>query len=308
MNVPGAGARRLRRRALRPAAAPVLLLGLACLLAATPSLAQLPWLDPLPTWSASDTLAHLAVGLDATHCADARTGWAADRLVVDARLPVGARGGFFVRLPWLRSDSGDLPARERWPLAAGPQAVAGWPGEAVTTGFGQLELGAVGPLSLPGLGRVGGALAVGVPLGHSRFYPWSSAGLPLRLGLSRDIGLRGGWDLSARAAVLRHGGPGTDEFSDEAFPNGWQAGTRVGRRAQRLGTFVGWDVDARGGRREQWLEFTVDVPWGTAGRVALRAAREVSGSLDRLASWRVAMSWRLSPRPTPAAPPATAED
>lgn len=280
--------------AARRALATSVILTMAILVAA-PAHPQLPWFDPLPAWSPADTLANRAFACEATHLADGRTGWTADRIVLEVRFPAGGRGFFYGRLPWVRLDTGQLPALERWPSLAGAEAGPGWPGEAVLTGFGQLELGAAGPVRLPGLGPLTAALGVGVPLGHSRFYPLSSSGLPVRLEVVRRFGLAGDWNVLAAAGLLRHGGPGDEVLDAAAFPDGNLARLGLERaRGPRAARLV-WSSSTRGGRAEQWLSAEVAGPWSGSGRLGVHVAREISGSADRLAAWTLGLAWRMLP-------------
>lgn len=297
------GAARTARAARTPRPCiPAAVAGLLVLLAAVTGHAQLPWLEPLPAWSAADTLASRAFALDISRLADGRTGWTADRVAAELRFAAGGRGFFFARLPWLRLDTGDLPALERWPGIRGVEAGAGWPGEAVLAGFGQLELGAAGPVRLPLAGTLAAALGVGVPLGHSRFYPLSSSGLPLRLEATRRVTVSGRWSALAGAGLVRHGGPGDEVLDETAFPDGrllrlglgWSSGPVIAR--------LDWTAEARGDRRAQWLAAEWSAPWGDGARAGARVAREVSGSGDRPAAWLAGVTWRLLPRPAAAVP------
>ncbi|MBK8165500.1 MAG: hypothetical protein IPK64_05960 [bacterium] len=272
------------------------------LLVAAPALSQLPWFDPLPAWSPADTLANRAFALEATHLADGRTGWNAHRVVLEARFPAGRRGYFYGRLPWVRLDTGRLPVLERWPDLAGDEAVPGWPGEAVLSGFGQLELGAGGPARLPGLGPVTLAMGVGVPLGHSRFYPLSSSGLPVRLEATRRFRLVGNWNVLASAGLVRHGGPGDDVLDATAFPDGTVVRLALERSQGPHTARVTWSPVTRGGREEQWLSAEFAGPWAESARLAVVLSREVSGSDDRLAAWALGLAWRLMPRVSESAP------
>lgn len=285
----------------RGLAAPVLLLlaPLALALAiAVPAQARLPWLDPLPAWSPADTLANRAFALEATRLGDGRTGWAADRVVLEARFAGGGSGFFYARLPWVRFDTAALPALARWPELAGDGAQAGWPGEAVVSGFGQLELGAAGPVRLPLLGTLAAGIGAGAPLGHSRAYPLSSAGLPLRLELTRRLRVSGAWNALAGAGLLRHGGAGDEVLDEAAFPDGNLARLGLERASGTTATRLEWTRVTRGGRGEQWLAAELVVPWDRGGRLGARFAREVSGSADRAAAWTIGLSWRLLPRPS----------
>ncbi len=279
----------------------VTVVGALAVLAAGPGHAQLPWLEPLPAWTPADTLANRAFALDLSHLSDGRTGWSADRVAAELRFAAGGRGFFFARLPWLRLDTADLPALERWPGARGVEAGAGWPGESVLAGFGQLELGAAGPVSLPIIGALAGTLGVGVPLGHSRFYPLSGGGLPLRLEVTRRLAMPGGWALLAGAGLVRHGGPGDEVLDETAFPDGHRLRLGLELAHGRADARLDWSAERRGDRRAQWLAVEWSAPWGDGARAGVRLAREVSGSDDRLAAWLAGVTWRLLPRPAAAA-------
>lgn len=294
---PGAGA------VLRQPAAWWLALSFAAVgVAATGARAQLPCLDPLPLPSPPDSLALRSTQVSLEHLGDGRTGWTADRLLLDVRLPVGSRGCFLLRLPWLRSDTAQLPPSVRWPGILGPASAPGWPGEAVVTGIGQFEIGAAGPLRLPLLGPLAGALAVGLPLGHGRFYPWSSAGIPARLGLKRWFGVRPGWWVGAGVVLVAHGGQGGDDLDPTAFPDGWQTGVSLEHSGLAQGFRLDWQVDARGGRRQQTVAAELRWPWRDRNGLGLRAAREITGASDRAAAWSLGLVWRLEPRPAQSGP------
>ncbi|MBK7187738.1 MAG: hypothetical protein IPH86_03380 [bacterium] len=300
-----------RRGRLAPGAwrRAILLQLLVLAVSAPTARAQLPFLDELPFWTPADTLAHRASRLEATRFGDGHSGWTADRVLVDIRLPFGSHGAFLVRLPWVRFDSGGLSALERWPTLAGAETTAGWPGESVLSGFGQVELGAAGPVRLPWLGAAAGSIAVGVPLGQSRFYPWSSAGIPARVGLTRTVGIGSRWWATAGAVFVTHGGPGDEELGPEAFPNGWHTRLEILRRGGVLDLQAAWERRARGDRVEQVLVAEAWAPWGGGNRVGLRLAREITGSPDRAAGWAAGVLWRLAPRSAPdkRAPGATAK-
>jgi len=280
----------------------VVLMSVALLFGAAPAAAQLPYLDPLPFWTPPDTLAARAFRVEATRLGDGRTDWRSDRLLVDARLPLGRRGCFLLRMPWVRSDTGSLPVSARWPALLGPEAEAGWPGESVVTGMGQLELGLAGVLSLPLLGPVNGVVAVGVPLGEGRLYPWSTAGVPARLGLVRWFSPRSHWWLGTGAVLVAHGGQSGEVLDPSAFPDGWQATVSLERSGPGGGLKLGWDLHSRSGRQEQVVSAEGWLPWSGRNRVGVRAAGEITGSADRVAAWSVGLVWRLDPRAPEAEP------
>lgn len=264
--------------------------------------AQLPYFDPLPFPAPPDSLSYRASQVALTHFGDGRTHWLADRLLVDARLPLGGAGCFLVRLPWLRSDTAALSPAARWPSIVGAEAGPGWPGEAVVSGIGQMELGAAGPLRLPWLGPVAGAVGIGVPLGQGRSYPWSTAGIPVRFGLTRWFGVRSGWWLGAGAVLVLHGGQGGDVLDPAAFPNGWSSTVSLERAGRPLGLHLAWVREDRGGRSQQNLVAEAGLPWTGGHRVGLRAAHEITGATDRAAAWSLGLVWRLQPRVVAAKP------
>ena len=269
------------------------LLAAALAVAGGPAFAQLPRLEPLPSWTPADSLGRLDTHVAFDRLGDGRTGWTADRLLVDARLPFGAHGCLFLRLPVLRVDTASLPATMRWPGIAGTAMATGWPGESVVTGIGQLELGAVGPVGLPGLGTCQGVVACGLPLGHGRFYPFSTAGLPMRLGLTRWLPLAGGWWLGAGAVLVAHGGQGDDMFDPSAFPDGRHLAVSIAGPVLR----AGYESRLRAGRGEQVVSLEATTRWGDTGRVGVRGECEVTGAQDRAAGWSAGVFWRVGPRP-----------
>lgn len=294
------------RRPTVPGAIPMAILA-AVLSVAAGARAQLPLFESLPAWAPADSTSRLAARIDLGRFGDGRNGWIADRLLLDARLPLGGRSCIFLRLPYLRFDSAAERAAIRWPAIVGPDSIAGWPGESVVSGIGQMEIGAVGPLSLPGLGPLQGAIAAGVPLGEGRLYPFSSAGLPLRLGLTRWSRLSDSWWFSAAAVLVAHGGQSGDALAPSAFPSGWQAALAAERVGRDGGLRLGWDWHDRSGRREQILSAQVWLPWSGGSRFGLRAAREITGSPDRVAAWALGLMWRLEARPVATAKPAATE-
>jgi hypothetical protein len=302
MNAPAARGRQGHGRSAAGPGAAVALATLLVTALAAPAGAQLPYLSPLPAWTPADSLAGRACEIDLTRFGDGRTGWISDRLTVEGRLPFGRHGCVLLRLPFLRSDSAGLPAADRWPAILGPGAAADWPQEAVTAGFGQAELGLAGPLSLPLLGPLSGALVAGVPLGDSRAYPWSSAGLPARVGATRWFAPRPGWWLGLGATAVTHAGPGRQEFAPEAFPDGWSSSLVVEHTGRAHGLRLAWEAQSRGGRHAQEVALAAWVPWQGAGRLGLRVAREITGSADRAAAWSVGLTCRVAARPAAAAP------
>ena len=111
---------------------------------------------------------------------------------------------------------------------------------------GQLAMGGwETPVRLPWLGAAAGSIAVGVPLGQSRFYPWSSAGIPARMGLSRAVAFGSRWWTTAGAVFVTHGGPGDEELGPEAFPNGWHTRLEILRRGGALDLQASWERRAR---------------------------------------------------------------
>lgn len=291
----------------RPAAT-VAAAGCALLLcvAASTGLAQLPHLDPLPWFSPADSTSRLALVVQVDRGVDGQTEWSTNRVMLTALLPAGARGAWFLRMPYLSFDTAGLPVRVRWPGTTGTEQPPGWPGGERLEGFGQIEVGGTGPLGLPGLGPWHFGLALGLPTGQNGLYPWSSTSLPLRLQLRRDLRPDGPWHLWLGGGYLLHLDAGGDKLDGSAFPNGWQVAGElelVRRRGSSWHLTGAWED--RNTRRSLLVGAEVWLPWTANGSLGLRAARELAAAEHRPAQWWLSLAWRFdSPQQPPQESPA----
>jgi len=279
-----------------PARAPVLLVALAAaLMSAGSARAQLPHLDAIPWHTPADSTSRLALVLDLQRMTDDHTGWNADRILLTAVLPAGDEGTFFLRIPHQTFDSGGLRLGGRWPWVLGEAAGPGWPNEDRTSSFGQIEVGTTGPWRIPLLGRSDYAVALGLPMGSDRVYPFSSTSIPLRLAVRKPLDLGGRRRLGLAGTYLQHMGSGKDYLIDFAFPSGWRLGATFDWYRGSGGRFgLGYDYEDRDGRQSQLLSARLWFPWAERAAIGLEAAREIAGTLDRPAAWYFTVSWRLN--------------
>lgn len=262
---------------------------------AGPARAQLPYLDAVPWHTPADSTSRLALVVDLQRMTDEHTGWGADRILLTAILPAGDAGTFFLRIPHQTFDSGGLRLPQRWPWAMGEAATPGWPGEDRTSSFGQIEVGVTGPWRIPLLGPSDYAVALGLPMGSDRVYPFSSTGIPLRLAVRRPISLGGRRRLNLEGIYLKHMGSGKDVLDDFAFPSGWRAGVSLDWYRAVGGRWgLGYAYENREGRVSQMVSARVWFPWSGRAALGLEAARELAGTLDRPAAWIFSLSWRLN--------------
>lgn len=257
--------------------------------------AQLPHLDPIPWHTPADSTSRLALTVDLQRFTDDHTGWNANRILLTAILPAGDKGTFFLRIPHQTFDTGGLDLEGRWPWVLGEEAPEGWPHEDRISSFGQIEIGANGPLRLPLMGAGDFGVALGLPMGSDRVYPFSSKSMPLRLALRKPIRLGERRLLHLVGAYLKPTGSGRDFLGDEAFPGGYHLGADFDwylGKGGRLG--VGYDRHDREGRIADLVSARVTIPWSGAGAIGLEAVRELAGTLDRPAAWQFSLSWRLN--------------
>jgi len=150
--------------------------------------AQLPYLDPMPWHTPADSTSRLALMAQVQRFTDSHTGWDVNRFLLTAILPAGNKGTFFLRIPHVTFDSGDVSLEARWPWVIGEEVAEGWPGESRISSFGQMELGVTGPFRLPMLGELDYGIGLGLPMGSDRIYPISSTGIPFHLAMRRSPG------------------------------------------------------------------------------------------------------------------------
>ncbi len=258
------------------------------------AVAQMPHLDPIPWFTSADSTSRQALILDLERFDDGDTRWAVNRVGLTVVLPAGARSTWFLRTSYLRLDTAKLPLGERWPEVLGSETAPNWPGETITSEFGHLEVGATGAVALPSLSSWRYGVALGLPSGSNRAYPFSSTSLPLRLQLRRGLELGAGSYLWLQGGYLAHLDATGDVLADTAFPNGFQVGAEWAwyrGRGSRL-TF-GYDLEDRDGRRSQIVGAAFWVPWGDVGSVGLRARYEFEDESHRSSVWYGALSVRF---------------
>ncbi len=278
----------------------LLALGLLCgaLLGPRSATAQLLHLDPLPYCAPADSTSRLALVVGADRFEDGKFGWSANRLMVTAFLPAGSKASFFVRMPYVTFDNGGTSLFSRWPwlrTVDGNGAVVEWPDVRRRSSLGQPEVGVTGPVLLSGLGQWDIAAALGLPAGTDYLYPFSSASIPLRLELRRGFPLAGGLHGAFTMGLLKSMGSGKELLDgDEAFAAGHHLGLSGGRA---LGAYsrleLSYDYQSRSGRRSQEVGVALWLPWAERSRVGLNLRRELQGSLDRAAAWRLGVSFRF---------------
>ncbi len=270
------------------------LLLLAAALFATPARAQLMHMDPIPFFTPADSTSRLALIVDVDRFSDAKFGWTMNRLLLTAVLPAGDDGTFFLRLPYLTFDSGDVWLGSRWPWVLGPDGRDGWPYEKRISSFGKIEVGVTGPLVLPVVRGIDYGLALGLPTGTDRVYPFSSQSLPFRIHLRKPVVLKGGLQAGLMVGYLAHMDSGKDFLDPFAFPSGYQFGASLasyGRRGSRWQ--LTWDYRKEGNRQSQLVGVQGWLPWTADGALGLKVSREIQGTLDRPAEWYFTVSWRL---------------
>lgn len=268
--------------------------------------AQLMHLDPVPWFTPADSTSRLALIVEVNRFSDSKFDWGLNRILLTAVLPAGDDGIFFLRLPHMTFDTGDITVAHRWPWVVGEDGQDGWPHEKRISSFGQIEVGVTGPANLPLLGGMDYALALGLPSGSDKVYPFSSTSIPFRLELKKNIPLGRISYLGLVAGYLAHMDSGRAHLASSAFPSGYHLGASLDLyqgRGRRLG--VTYDYQDRESRRSQLAGAQWWLPWGADGSLGFKVARELQGTLDRPAAWYFTLTWRLdSARYRLNAPPA----
>ncbi len=267
------------------------------LMAALPARGQMLHLDPLPWYTAADSTSRLALEVAADYFFDPRYDWSVNRLLMTVSLPSGSSGIYFLRMPHVTFDSGNVPVLQRWPDIRGQEMDTGWPGGGRVNGFGQPEAGVCGPFALPLLGRMDGGAALGLPVGTETLYPFSTTGMPMRFEARKSLALGGSLYTHLSAGILYMLGSGREGLADEAFKGGnhfaadlaWYRG-----RGSRLAATL--DSSNRAGRTSLLAGMQWWLPWSGDGSVGLKVARELEDETDRPAQWYVTLTWRLDSR------------
>lgn len=263
-----------------------------------PVCAQMSHLDELPWFAPADSTSRLALIIDLDRTADSKFGWYSNRLQLTCVLPAGRQGAFFVRMPYVVFDTGQIPVVGRWPWIRGEKAVGDWPHEQRISSFGRPELGVIGPLDLPGFGRIRYGVGLGLPAGSDELYPISSKSFPLRFEGRKYIVDSPGVRVGATAGYVLDMASGGKKLTDAAFPSGYHLGLNLDRilgRGQRWSAT--WDYHNRSGHKSQLVGAQIWLPWTQEGSLGFKVAREVQGSLDRAAQWYFTVSIRLDSEP-----------
>jgi len=256
--------------------------------------AQLPHLDAIPWFTPADSTSRLALVVEINRFHDPKFDWNLSRVLLTAVLPAGDDATFFLRLPHMTFDTGNITVAQRWPWVIGEEGKDGWPHEKRMSSFGQIEVGVTGPVKLPLTGGVDYALALGLPTGSDRVYPFSSTSLPLRLELKKIVPLARRTHLGLVAGYLSNMDSGRDNLTSEAFPSGYHLGASVDfyrGPGSRLG--VTYDFHDRKSRLSQIVQVQWWLPWGDSGSLGFKVARELQGTLDRPAAWYFTVGWRF---------------
>jgi len=275
-----------------------IVLGAALLLlvfGVAPLHAQLVYLDDMPFFAPADSTSRLALVADFNRFEDSKFGWSVNRLLVTIVLPAGQQATYFIRMPFTTFDTGQVPLFSRWPWLEGIGGGEGWPNARRITSLSQPEIGVTGPTGLPFLPNWHYGVALGLPAGTDRLYPFGSVGMPFRLdlrkiypwGADKEFGLTLGYLLNMASANDYLEG-------EEAFLNGYHLGGVLNwykGRNSRLA--LAYDFHNRQGRISQLLGAQAWVPWSQDGSIGFKVSRELQGSLDRPAAWYFTISFRL---------------
>jgi len=284
----------INSRGLSPIQGALLFVVAVMILGAVPARAQLMHLDPLPFFTPADSTSRLALVVDLDRFTDRKFDWNLNRIMLTAVIPAGDDAAFFLRLPHQTFDRGETSVRSRWPWAMGPDGQDGWPNESRTSGFGKLEIGVTGPVVLPVLRGMDFGLALGLPSGSDRVYPFSSQSIPLRLQLRKPVVLRAGLQAGFKAGYLVHLDSGKDFLDATAFPSGYQLGASLAGYGGRGSSWhLTWDYRNEDGRKSQLVGVQGWIPWTDDGALGLKVAREIQGTLDGPAEWYFTLSWRF---------------
>ncbi len=250
------------RRAVAAGAAVLTLVGGP--MSPSPSCGQIPCRDPLPWLALGDSLRGPALVVEAARSEDGRTGWTARCFRTMGLLPRGSGGLLFFRLPIWAVDTADSSVIERWPALMLPEQTD-WPGESRSAGAGSPEIGWLGPLRLPLLGRAQAGVAAALPLGRDALYPFASTSASLRLLLRRpftfgkrcELGLLGGGVVALGATGDRLDGSAYPSGASAAIDMTWRGRDRRsltllalgewGGGARMIAAGVGWRFPMGGG-------------------------------------------------------------
>ena len=263
-------------------------------LGVTTACAQITHLDDIPWFAAADSTSRLAMVAEVDRFLDPDQDWTVNRLHVCAILPGGERSVFFLRMSHLSFDTGGRGAVARWPEIRGEEVDFVWSSETTITSFGQPEIGATGPLAIGGLSHWHYGVALGLPVGTDRLYPFASVSLPFRLAARRWVDLGPRTQLGLTGTYLMNMDSGKDLLNSTAFPDGWQLGAVFNwYRGRGTRTSLTYDFKNLDSRKSEVVGLQTWFPWTDDGSVGVKVARDLSGSENRPALWYFSLSWRF---------------
>lgn len=262
--------------------------------AAPPAAAQLTLLDEIPWFAPADSTSRLALVAEVNRFEDAGHDWSVNRLHLCVLLPAGDRSVYFLRMSHVSFRTGGLLPVDRWPWVRGEETDFQWLDETTISSFGQPEVGATGPVAMAGFAGWRYGVALGLPVGTDRLYPFASVSLPLRLALRRAVALTPAAELALTGTYLMNMSSGKDLLDEDAFPEGWRLGAAVTwHRGRGSRAALTYDLENRDGRKSQLLGVQAWAPWTSDGSLGLKVARELQGTLDGPAAWYFTLAWRF---------------
>ena len=272
------------------------------------SYAQIPYLDPLPWFAQPDSAKSRFLDVYYDYFEDEKSQWISNRLGLNGFMRAGQRGLFFVRANVLFFHSDGLRVLDRWPNLAGESVPEGWPNENRSVGFASPELGLLGPVRIPLLGRCRWGFVAGLPIGRDQLYPFASAAFALRLALRKDFDLAA-LRLSLVAGGLLHMDSTRDVLDPSAFPDGhWFTAALSWRSGARRWLNLILSDDGRESRHSTRLALQWWIPSGRLNIFGLSVVRELAGFTNRPFLTQITLTWRLvSPAGTEIAGSETAE-
>ncbi len=272
---------------------------LLTILMTSPLHAQMLYLDDMPFFTPADSTSRLALVTEFNRFEDHKFEWSVDRLLLTIMLPAGEEGSFFIRMPFTSFDTGGVSLFSRWPWAQGDSEDEGWPDGRRVTSLGQPEIGATGPTGMSFLPNWHYSVALGLPVGTDRLYPFGSISMPFRLEMRKIIPWGQTKQVGLTLGYLQNMNSARDFLQGEmAFPSGVHLGGILNwfrGRGSRLA--LTYDYHNRGGRKSQLLGVQAWAPWTDDGSVGLKVSRELQGSLDRPAAWYFTVCFRFDSNP-----------
>lgn len=279
---------------------------LIVLLLTNPTTAQIHHVSDMPWYAMADSTARRGAAFSWDQYHDGDTGWRTDRLGLELVVPFGERAVFVVQAGYLRFDSAELKALERWPdlrqvSEDGSSNVSeDWPGESMVNGFDRPELGILVPLKLPVLGQGDFGLLIGLPVGRDELYPMSSACVPARLDWRRPMMLGARGAAAVRVGYEQTFSSSREQLSEDAFPSGFRYGVELSTdRYSRRGVGVEWAArELTEGHHSRRLQLTGWIPLKEGHTLELSLGRELGGKAHRYATWIFGINWRFGGLPT----------